>query len=249
MDVRPGGTWKHVLHGPDGTDYPNQSVFIEVVKPERIAFSNGGGRKDRPEIHFDATWTFDSLDGGRTRVTIRMVFSSPEDRGKVVKEYGAIEGAEQTLERLAELSGKEPLIIERTFDAPVEMVWKAITDRDQMKEWYFDFAEFKPEVGFEFQFIVEHEGTVFDHRCRIAEVIPGKKLAYTWRYEGYEGDSLVTFELFPEGGKTRLRLTHEGTDTFPETPAYARKNFLRGWTMLIGESLKEFVCRRPGDAG
>lgn len=102
MDVRPGGIWKLVMHGPDGTDYPNKSIFKEVTKPERIVFSHGGGKKGGPGAIFEATWTFDALDDGKTKVTIRMVFPSPADRDKVVKEYGAIEGGKQTLERLAE---------------------------------------------------------------------------------------------------------------------------------------------------
>ena len=52
MDVRPGGVWKHVMHGPDGTDYPNKSVFKEVVKPERLVFSHGGGKRRRPGREF-----------------------------------------------------------------------------------------------------------------------------------------------------------------------------------------------------
>jgi uncharacterized protein YndB with AHSA1/START domain len=135
----------------------------------------------------------------------------------------------------------EAVVIERTFDAPVERVWKALTDVEQMRQWYFDLKEFKPEVGFEFQFVVEHEGTTYDHRCKITEVVPQKKLAYTWRYEGHEGDSLVTFELFADGDKTRLKLTHEGLETFPKTPAYARENFEKGWTEIIGSELKQFV--------
>jgi uncharacterized protein YndB with AHSA1/START domain len=102
MDVRPGGVWKHVMHGPDGANYPNQSVFKEVVKPERIVFSHGGRREGGPGVHFVSTWTFDVVEAGRTKVTIRMVFPSPEDRDFVVKEFGAIEGGKQTLERLAE---------------------------------------------------------------------------------------------------------------------------------------------------
>ena len=50
----------------------------------------------------------------------------------------------------------EAIILERTFDAPVGRVWTALTDVDQMREWYFDLTEFKSEVGFEFDFIVEH---------------------------------------------------------------------------------------------
>jgi uncharacterized protein YndB with AHSA1/START domain len=135
----------------------------------------------------------------------------------------------------------EAVVIERTFNAPVERVWKSLTDVEQMRQWYFDLKEFKPEVGFEFQFVVEHEGTTYDHRCKVTEVIPQKKLAYTWRYKGHEGDSLVTFELFADGNETRLKLTHEGLETFPKIPAYARENFEKGWTEIIGSELKQFV--------
>ena len=72
-------------------------------------------------------------------------------------------------------------------------------------------------------------------------MIPQKKIAYTWRYKGEPGDSLVTFELSPNGDKTHLKLTHEGLETFPKTPAYARKNFEAGWTEIIGSELKKFV--------
>ena len=135
----------------------------------------------------------------------------------------------------------EAVVIERTFNAPVARVWQALTDVEQMRQWYFDLKEFKPEVGFEFEFVVEHQGTTYHHLCKIMEVIPEKKIAYTWRYKGEPGDSLVTFELFAEGDKTRLKLTHEGLETLPKTPSFARKNFMEGWTQIIGSSLKEFV--------
>ena len=135
----------------------------------------------------------------------------------------------------------EEIVIERTLEAPVAQVWKALTDVEEMRQWYFDLKEFKPEV--EFEFVVEHEGVSYHHLCRINEVIPQRKIAYTWRYKGEPGDSLVTFALFPEGNKTRLTLTHTGIETFPKTPAYARKNFEDGWTSIIGSELKEFVER------
>ena len=133
------------------------------------------------------------------------------------------------------------VIIERTLNAPVAQVWKALTDVDQMRQWYFDLKEFKPEVGFEFEFVVEHDGNTYHHLCRVTEVISEKKIAYTWRYKNEPGDSLVTIELFAEGNKTRLKLTHSGIETFPKTPAYARKNFEAGWTQIIGSELKQFV--------
>jgi uncharacterized protein YndB with AHSA1/START domain len=138
----------------------------------------------------------------------------------------------------------EAVVVERTLNAPVARVWKALTDADQMREWYFDLKEFKPQVGFEFEFVVEHEGNRYHHLCRITEVIPEKKIAHTWRYKGEPGDSLVTFELSADGGKTRVKLTHTGIATFPKTPAYARKNFEAGWTAIIGTELKQFVERK-----
>lgn len=136
----------------------------------------------------------------------------------------------------------EPFVIERTYQAPVEKVWKAITDKDQMKEWYFDLAAFKPEVGFEFQFEAGEPGKQYLHVCKITEVVAGRKITYSWRYDGYEGTSFVTFELFPEGDKTRLKLTHAGLETFPASnPDFAKKNFAAGWTDIIGTALKGFV--------
>src|ERR1700681_4543146 len=131
----------------------------------------------------------------------------------------------------------EAVVIERTFNAPIARVWKALTDVEDMKHWYFDLKEFKPEVGFEFEFSVEHQGTTYHHLCRVTEVIPQKKIAYTWRYKAEPGDSLVTFELFDEGKKTRVKLTHTGIETFPKTPVYARKNFEAGWTSIIDSEL------------
>jgi uncharacterized protein YndB with AHSA1/START domain len=136
----------------------------------------------------------------------------------------------------------KPVIVVRTFHAAVEKVWNVITDKDQMKQWYFDLAEFKPVIGFEFQF---YGGTVekqYLHLCKVIEAIPPKKLSYSWRYDGYEGRSIVTFELFDEGEMTRVILTHTGLQTFPDdNAAFARENFLQGWTHIIGTSLKEFV--------
>jgi len=138
----------------------------------------------------------------------------------------------------------EAVVVERTFKAPVAQIWNALTDVEQMRQWYFDLKEFKPEVGFEFEFTVDHEGVTYHHLCRITDVVPEKRIAYTWRYKGEPGDSLVTFELFDEGKNTRLKLTHTGIDTFPKTPAYARKNFETGWTAIIGSELKQFVEKK-----
>ena len=136
----------------------------------------------------------------------------------------------------------EPFVIERTYSAPSDKVWQAITDHRQMKQWYFDLPDFKAEPGFEFRFDGGPDGRIYTHLCKVIEVIPGKKLTYSWRYEGYEGNSFVTFELFPEGDKTRLRLTHEGLETLAAQHAdFAKKNFEMGWTDIIGSLLKKHL--------
>jgi uncharacterized protein YndB with AHSA1/START domain len=105
MDVRPGGVWKHVMHGPDGTDYPNESVFLEVVPYERLVYTLSGGKKGGPPVQIEKTATFEEGAGG-TLVTMRLVFPSAEARDQNVREYGSIEGGKQTLQRLADyLSG------------------------------------------------------------------------------------------------------------------------------------------------
>ena len=144
-------------------------------------------------------------------------------------------------------STTEPISKEVLLDATPAKVWKAITDKDEMKLWYFDLKEFKAVPGFEFEFEGGPEGRIYIHQCRITEVIPLKKLSYTWSYKGYKGTTLVTFELFEEGESTRLKLTHEGLESFAvnNNPDLDRKNFDAGWSHIIGTSIKEFLEKNP----
>jgi uncharacterized protein YndB with AHSA1/START domain len=107
MDVRPGGVWRFVMHGPD-RDYQNKITYVEVVKPERLAYKHGGtGDKEDREVepvNFQVTVMF-TEQGGKTRVDMRMVFPSANARDYVVKTYGAVEGLNQTLARLEEYLG------------------------------------------------------------------------------------------------------------------------------------------------
>jgi uncharacterized protein YndB with AHSA1/START domain len=139
----------------------------------------------------------------------------------------------------------QSFVIERTYNTPAAKVWKAITDKAEMKKWYFDLAEFKPTVGFEFRFKGgPSEDRQYLHICVVTEVVNGKKITYSWRFDGYEGLSHVTFELFEEGSKTRLKLTHSGLETFPASnPDLAAHNFGKGWTQIIGTSLAEYLER------
>jgi uncharacterized protein YndB with AHSA1/START domain len=101
MDFRVGGAWIHIMRGPDGVDYPNNSVFREIIEPERIVFAHGGRRKDGSSANFLSTWTFEAL-GNQTKVTMRVLFDTSAEHDVAVREIGAIEGGKQTLARLAE---------------------------------------------------------------------------------------------------------------------------------------------------
>ena len=138
----------------------------------------------------------------------------------------------------------KPLIIEQEFNAPIELVWRAITEKELMKKWYFDIDNFKLEVGGKFHFEGGKEGKQYVHICEVLEIIPFQKLKYSWKYEGYTGVSFVTFELFPAGNKTKLKLTHEGIDSFKDNPDLVRDNFIGGWKFLIHESLKGYLENR-----
>lgn len=71
-DLRPGGAWSFIMHGPDGKDYKNESVFVEIVRPERIVLDHVNG----PKYHMIAT--FDDVDG-KTWIRWRMIFESVRD--------------------------------------------------------------------------------------------------------------------------------------------------------------------------
>jgi uncharacterized protein YndB with AHSA1/START domain len=241
-DARPGGKIYVVMRAPDGTDFPMGGECREVVPPERLVTVTGA-LDERGKMLFEILHTLTLAErNGKTKLAMHSrVIRTTAGAGRYIGGFET--GMTLSLERLAgHLAAKtEPFVIERTFNAPVALVWKAITDKTDMARWYFELKEFRPEAGFEFEFTVECEGVKYCHRCKITDVIPQKRLAYTWRYEGHPGDSLVTFELLAEGAKTRLRLTHTGLETFPPLPCFVRKNFAAGWTELIGSSLKEFV--------
>ena len=106
FDMRPGGMWRFVMHGPDGRDYENRITFDAVEKPTRLEYHHGGGDDVEP-VQFRTTVTFEDLGDNRTRVTLRGVFPSAAERARVIKEYGAAKGLEQTLARLAEYAEQQ----------------------------------------------------------------------------------------------------------------------------------------------
>jgi uncharacterized protein YndB with AHSA1/START domain len=97
-DIRKGGKWNFIMHGPDGTDWPNLIEYDEFVKPERLAYRHGSGVPNDPE-EFSVVVTFEDRNG-KTFLTMRSIFKSAEIRNMVIREHGAIEGGNQTLDKL-----------------------------------------------------------------------------------------------------------------------------------------------------
>ncbi|HUP16979.1 MAG TPA: SRPBCC domain-containing protein [Acidimicrobiia bacterium] len=98
FDFSEGGVWEFTMHGPDGTDYPNWIQWIEIRAPEVIGLRHGEGPDDTEQ--FSSTFFFEERTEG-TRVTLRSEFKTKALRDRAAEEYGAIEGANQTLESLA----------------------------------------------------------------------------------------------------------------------------------------------------
>ena len=101
FEMKAGGVWRFVMHGPDGRDYENRITFDEIIPPDLIRYHHGGGDDVEP-VQFRTTVTFEELERSLTRVTLHATFPSAAERDRVIKDYGAAEGAKQTLSRLAD---------------------------------------------------------------------------------------------------------------------------------------------------
>lgn len=136
-----------------------------------------------------------------------------------------------------------PVVVEQSFNTTPEKIWQAITEHDEMIQWYFDnIPEFKAEVGFKTQFNIHNEGRDFLHLWNVIEVEPLKKISYGWKFEGYKGDSFVTFEIFDKGETTKIRLTATVTEDFDDNiPEFKRESCIGGWQYFIQQRLKEFL--------
>jgi uncharacterized protein YndB with AHSA1/START domain len=247
MDVRPGGVWAFVMHGPDGVDYPNEIAYEIVTPPERLVYSHG------PAPRFHVTVTFIEQGGG-TLVCQTAVFPSASERDKVVREYNAIEGASQTLERLAEylltvelasvprdarvkttggsstetaLASDGDLIIERIFDAPRGLVWKAWTEPDRLVRWFgphgftIPFCEVDLRPGGLLRFCHHSpQGEEGWGKGVYREVVEPKRIVYSNGFSdaagnrierpGFALETLVTVTFAEQEGRTKVTVRHTG---------------------------------------
>jgi uncharacterized protein YndB with AHSA1/START domain len=102
MDLRPGGEWNYVMSVYGLTSFQNRSVFVEVVEPERMVYTNGAGKDGHTASDFESALLLEPAgDGSQTNLTFRLVFATAFFRDQFARKYKALDGGKQTLDRLA----------------------------------------------------------------------------------------------------------------------------------------------------
>lgn len=255
MDVRPGGVWRLTMRGPDGRDYKNRIVFIEVAAPERLVYKHEPEPGTEP-VSFQTTVTLAEC-GDQTEVTVRMLFSSPQARDHVVKTYGAIEGLKQTLGRLGEhleemardasalWSKKRELLITRTFDAPRRLVFAAFSKPENLAQWWGPkgFSLPQCEVDFRpggvFQFVMRGpDGKDYPFRGSYLEILEPERIAFQGTINDEPGHQVWTTVTFAEeNGKTIL--TVRQTYSFESD---ATSGAPEGWEQTL-DRLGDFLAK------
>ena len=222
FDFRPGGVWRLVMHGPDGRDYQNRVNFDEIVRPERIAFHHGGDGQEGHVSHSTLV-TFEE-DGGKTKLTMRLLFPTAEERERVVREYGAAEGLSQTVGRLGdyvsdwrETRGLEKTVdITRDFAAPRALVFRAFTDAKHLAEWWGPKGFSNPVCEIDARpggkIYIRMEGFSMSHPMTgtVHEVVPNERFVFTAVATDDAGNVLLeshtTVTFRDAGNGTRLRV-------------------------------------------
>lgn len=126
------------------------------------------------------------------------------------------------------------------INAPASKVWKALTEKNLVDKWFMPPENFKAEVGNTFHMTGSKDGVTYPHTCTITELIPEKKLSYTWNMTVIDGETLVTWELQEQDGSTKLTLTHKGWDKVKfNTAELSLNDYHNGWNHFTNK-LKEF---------
>ena len=128
-------------------------------------------------------------------------------------------------------------------NAPLDKVWNAITNKEQMKNWYFDIPDFELREGNIFSFYELGDERKFHHHCEITEVVSQEKLKHSWAYPDISKEkTIVKWELKPENDGTVVTLTHKGLENFHHLgEEFYPEKFRIEWEGIVGNSLKNYV--------
>jgi uncharacterized protein YndB with AHSA1/START domain len=131
----------------------------------------------------------------------------------------------------------------QVYKNSLEEVWKALSDEQALQKWYFPVRNYQFEVGKEFKFHESEDSDKFLHKCRFTEIVPMKRIAYSWEYPDHsKGRSLVTWTLEPQGEFTKVMLTHAGLETFADSgDDFKPENFQFGWDHFVHDVLRLYL--------
>lgn len=145
-DLRPGGTWRYTMHGPDGTDYPNIATYLEVEPLAKLVYDHGATETTPPL--FRVTVLFQTV-GQQTQMDMTMTLATPEAAAQTrqfIKQAGGNATWDRLAEYLAEQQQQPLFVINRSFAAPIEQMYQLWTDPAHIANWL-------PPTGFSMQFI------------------------------------------------------------------------------------------------
>jgi uncharacterized protein YndB with AHSA1/START domain len=208
-ELKPGGVWSYVMHGPDGRDYENHQTYLEVAAPEKLVYKHGGdgGAAGTEPISFHVTVTFEPAGerGEQTLLTMRSTFPNSAARDHVVRTYHALEGGKQHLTRLGEYldslddsSANRPFVVTRVVPAARERVWRAWTEREQLMQWFGPTGSTMPQCTLDLR-----EGGMCHYQMRKAE---GNEVWGRWVFREIAAPGKLVFVFSfsdPAGGIAR----------------------------------------------
>jgi len=139
----------------------------------------------------------------------------------------------------------ETIHVERTYPINATKLWQALTNKQNMKEWFYEIPNFTTEVGGEFEFFKHNQQQNTLYQCQVIEIIPVELFKFTWRHPKQSaGTSIITWRLIPRRGATTLHLTHEGLETFKDAGEhFTQDNFELGWERILGDQLSKYIDR------
>lgn len=255
-DLRTGGHWHYTMHGPDGTDYPNRTQYLEVEEYSKLVYDHGG-YDDRPPL-FRVTVLFSEEAGGKTKMDMRMTLATAE-AAQEIRKFIKKAGGESTWDRLAEYlekesTGREKFVINRSFDAPIGLMFEMWTNPAHVSQWL-------PPRGFEMRYLrsdIKPGGTTFylmtngdmkmHGRITYQKIEKPIHIVYTQQFcdENEQicrppmmpvwPESMLTFVTLAEEGPERTRVTvtwePHGAATREELEAFIkmRASMTQGWT-------------------
>lgn len=231
FQFEPGGEWHFVMHGPDGVDYPNFMRFLEIVPNEKISYIHSSD-SNYSELMFTGHIHFEPR-GDKTEIQLSMEFSTAEQLRTVAEEHGAIEGARQHLERLADhvdimsnrrrggfevtLPSDLEIRMTRWFLAPAKLVFEAMTQVEHVKNWWgcethpLIVCEIDLRVGGQWRYVMqEPSGAEHPFKGEFMEIERYTRLVRTEIYDVAPfnaGHAVVTGMFQESDGKTLLTET------------------------------------------